>query len=154
MTAPDTAYPLDDAARALEPFVGEWDVIGEHGLIPDTVLHGHVTIDRLAPGAFLRIRSAIEERVGIPAGVQLLGGDGDSGRYVLLHHDERGVTRIYDAAVEGRVLRWWRDAPDFRQRYSLTVAPDGRSMASSGELSRDGSTWEQDLALRYTRVDA
>jgi hypothetical protein len=51
------------------------------------------------------------------------------------------------------VLRWWRDAPDFRQRYSLTVAPDGRSMASSGELCRDGSTWEQDLALTYTRVE-
>jgi hypothetical protein len=112
-----------------------------------------VSIERIEPGAFLRIHSVLEEQVGIPAGVQVLGGDGDSGRYVLLHHDARGVTRIYDAAVHGRVLRWWRDAPDFRQRYALTVAPDGRTMASSGELCRDGSTWEHDLALTYSRVE-
>jgi hypothetical protein len=153
MTVPWHGFPLDDVARALAPFVGEWDSVGVHGMIPDTVLHGHASIERLEPGGFLRIRTAIAEQVGIPAGVQLLGGDGDSGRYVLLHHDARGVTRIYDAAVEGSVLRWWRDGRDFAQRYVLTVAPDGRTMIGKGELSRDGAAWQQDLDLTYTRVD-
>jgi hypothetical protein len=147
-----TAFPLDAASAAFEPFLGEWDTSGVHGLIPDTPLHGRTSIDRLEPGGFLRVRSSIREDVGIPRGVAVLGGDGDSGRYVLLHHDERGVTRIYDAALEGRTLRWWRDAPDFAQRYRLTVASDGRSMVGTGSLCRDGSTWEQDLDLTYARV--
>ncbi|HEY8317493.1 MAG TPA: hypothetical protein VIG76_01550 [Amnibacterium sp.] len=147
-----TAFPLDPSSEAFEPFIGEWDTTGVHGMIPDTVLHGQASIDRMQPGGFLRIRSSIREDVGIPAGVAILGGDGDSGRYVLLHHDDRGVTRIYDAAIEGRVLRWWRDAPDFAQRYRLTVAADGLSMAGKGELCQDGSTWHQDLDLTYTRV--
>ena len=148
-----TAFPLGAASEAFEPFIGEWDTTGAHGMIPDTVLHGRASIGRLEPGGFLIIRSSIREDVGIPAGVAILGGDGDSGRYALLHHDERGVTRIYDAAVEGRVLRWWRDAPDFAQRYTLTVAPDGRSMVGRGELCQDGSTWHQDLDLTYSRAE-
>ena len=101
-----TAFPLDAASEGFEPFLGDWDTTGRHGMIPHTVLHGRASLDRLEPGGFLRLRSGIRENVGIPAGVAILGGDGDSGRYVLLHHDERGVTRIYDAALEGRVLRW------------------------------------------------
>jgi hypothetical protein len=144
-------FPLDAASEAFEPFLGDWSTLGTHGLIPDTVLHGTASFERLEPGGFLRLRSSILEDVGIPAGVAIVGGDGSSTRYVLLHHDERGVTRIYDATLEGRTLRWWRDAPDFAQRYSLTVSRDGRSMVGKGELCRDGSTWEHDLDLTYTR---
>jgi hypothetical protein len=147
-------FPLDAASEAFEPFLGDWDTLGTHGSIPDTVLHGSASIDRLEPGGFLRVRSSIHEDVGIPAGVAVIGGDGSSGRYVLLHHDERGVTRVYDAAVEGRTLRWWRHAPEFAQRYSLTISPDGGSMVGRGELSRDGSNWEQDLDLTYTRLES
>src|ERR1700712_2642400 len=94
-----TAFPLDAASEAFEPFLGDWDTEGVHGMIPDTVLHGRASFDRLEPGGFRRRRSSIREDVGIPAGVALLGGDGDSGRYALLHHDARGVTRVYDAAL-------------------------------------------------------
>ena len=147
-----TAFPLDAASEAFEPFLGTWDTTGAHGMLPGIVLHGRASFDRLEPGGFLRVRSSVREDVGIPAGVAILGGDGDSGRYALLHHDERGVTRIYDASLEDGVLRWWRDAPDFAQRYTLTPSPDGRSMIGRGELCRDGSTWQQDLDLTYTRA--
>ena len=146
-------FPLDATAEAFGPFLGDWETTGEHGLIPGTVLHGRTSIERLEPGGFVRMRSSIREEVGIPAGVAVLGGDGDSGRYALLHHDERGVTRVYDASVEGRVLRWWRDAPDFAQRYILTASTDGHTMVGRGELCRDGTTWERDLDLTYTRVE-
>ena len=121
-------------------------------MIPDTVLHGSTSIERLEPGGFLRIRSSIREDVGIPAGVAIVGGDGSTGRYVLLHHDERGVTRVYDAALEGRVLRWWREGPEFAQRYTLTASPDGASLTGAGELRRPGAEWEPDLDLTYTRA--
>ena len=143
-------FPRDAASEAFEPFLGDWATLGTHGMIPGIVLHGEASFDRLEPGGFLRLRSGVHEDVGIPAGVAIIGGDGATGRYVLLHHDERGVTRVYEAALEGRTLRWWRDAPDFAQRYSLTVSPDGRSMEGKGELCRDGASWEQDLDLTYT----
>jgi hypothetical protein len=146
------AFPLDAATEAFAPFLGEWSTTGSHGLLPGVVLHGRTSIDRLEPGGFLRVRSRMAEDVGIPEGLAVVGTDGDSGRAVLLHHDERGVTRIYDAAVDGRVLRWWRDAPGFAQRYTLTAAPGGRTMTGTGELCRDGSTWEPDLDLTYTRL--
>ena len=153
MTEPSFAgFPLDATAEAFEPFLGEWETTGSHGMIADTVLHGRASIERLDPGGFLRVRSSIREKVGIPDGVEIFGRDGDSGRTVMLHHDERGVTRIYDASLEGGVLRWWRDGADFSQRYSLTLSPDGRTMTGRGELSRDGSTWQQDLDLTYTRL--
>ena len=149
-----TVFPLDAVSESFVPFLGDWETTGTHGLIPDTVLHGWASLQRLEPGGFLRLQSSIREDVGIPAAVAILGGDGDSGRYVLLHHDERGVTRVYDAALKDRVLRWWRDAPDFAQRYSLTVSPDGRSMVGKGELCRDGATWEQDLDVTYARAES
>ncbi|MDH2443357.1 hypothetical protein QDR37_05300 [Amnibacterium sp. CER49] len=147
------AFPLDVGTEAFAPFLGEWLTAGSHGMLPGVALHGRASIDRLEPAGFLRMRSSIAEDVGIPEGVAVLGTDGDSGRAVLLHHDQRGVTRIYEAAVDGRVLRWWRDAPGFAQRYTLTAAPDGRTMTGAGELCRDGSTWERDLDLVYTRLE-
>ena len=130
--SPESAFPLDAASAAFEPFLGHWDTRGTHGLIPDTVLHGTASFERVEPGGFVRMRSSIREHVGIPAGVAILGGDGDLRRYVLLHHDERGVTRVYDAAVDGRVLRWWREARGFSQRYSLALSSDGTTMTGKG----------------------
>jgi hypothetical protein len=147
------SFPQHATALAFEPFLGEWKTTGSHGMIPDVVLHGRASIDRIAPGGFLRVRSSIREDVGIPAGVELIGRDGDSGRTVMLHHDERGVNRIYDASLEDGVLKWWRDGADFSQRYTLTLSDDGRTMTGRGEISQDGSTWEQDLDLTYTRVE-
>jgi hypothetical protein len=50
------------------------------------------------------------------------------------------------------VLKWWRNAPDFSQRFTGTIVDDGRTMIGKGELSKDGKAWEKDLDLTYTRV--
>jgi hypothetical protein len=106
----------------------------------------------LAPGGLIRMDSRIHEDVGVPVGVAIIGSDDVLGTYVMVYFDARGVSRIQQVSVEGNVLRWWRDAPGFSQRYSLTIAEDGRTMVGKGELCTDGSTWEQDLDLTYTRV--
>lgn len=48
---------------------------------------------------------------------------------------------------------WWRNAPGFSQRFTGTLAEDGRTIAGKGELSKDGMTWEKDLELTYTRTE-
>jgi hypothetical protein len=70
----------------------------------------------------------------------------------MLYFDERGVSRKYDVVVSGNAIRWWRDAPSFSQRYTWTIEDGGRVIKGKGELSRDGSTWEDDLQLTYTRI--
>lgn len=149
----DAGFPLNSAAAALLPLVGVWDTVGAHGRIPDTVLHGRTTFELLSPGGFIRMDSRIHEDVGVPVGVAIIGSDDVLGTYAMLYSDARGVSRIQQVSVEGNVLRWWRDAPGFSQRYSLTIAEDGRTMVGKGELCTDGSTWEQDLDLTYTRIE-
>jgi hypothetical protein len=71
----------------------------------------------------------------------------------MLYFDERGVSRRYETSLRDGVWRWWRSAPGFSQRFSGVISADGRTIVSHGELSRDGTTWEPDLQLTYTRAD-
>ena len=103
-------------------------------------------------GAFIIMHSSIEEP-GVPTGVAIIGGDEMLGTYSMIYFDERGVSRICHASMQGNIFRWWRDAPGFHQRYSLTVSKDQQSIVGKGELSKDGSNWEKDLNLDYTKAN-
>ncbi len=46
----------------------------------------------------------------------------------------------------------WRDAPRFWQRFSGRVSDDANVIRGAWEKSSDGSTWEHDLELIYTRI--
>jgi hypothetical protein len=123
-------------------------------MIPGTTLHGRTSFEWLEPGGLIRLRSSIQEDVGIPAGTAIIGSDDESGAYSMVYYDERGVSRIYAFGVQADGFRWWRDSPALAQRYTLTIADGGQTLIGRGELSQDGgSTWEQDLDLTYTRVE-
>jgi len=139
---------------ALKPFevvIGEWKTTGSHPYLPDTVLHGRVSFEWLEGGAFLLLRSEIDEP-RFPHGIEIFGSDDVEKKFFMLHFDERGVSRIYNVSMEGNQLKWWRDDPNFSQRITITIEDDGNKMISRGEMSRDGGAWEDDLELTYTRV--
>ena len=69
----------------------------------------------------------------------------------MLYADVRGVARIYQMRLEDGVWKMWRDSPDFSQRMTGTFSGDGATIVVHGELSRDGTHWEQDLDVTYTR---
>jgi hypothetical protein len=96
------------------------------------------------------MHSEIDEP-GIPSGIAIFGSDDDLGEYFMLYFDERSVSRRYDVSLRDNVLQWWRNAPGFSQRYTLTILADG-TMIGKGELSKDGSSWEKDLDLTYRRL--
>jgi hypothetical protein len=48
--------------------------------------------------------------------------------------------------------RFWRDDADFAQRFTGTFSDDGGTITGHGQLSRDGVTWDDDLALTYRRT--
>jgi hypothetical protein len=45
----------------------------------------------------------------------------------------------------------WRDAPGFCQRFRGVLGEDGRTIRGAWEKSADGSAWEHDFDLVYTR---
>jgi len=69
----------------------------------------------------------------------------------MLYADERGVARIYQMSLAGGVWKMWRESSGFSQRMTGTVSSDGNTSTCHGELSRDGSHWEQALDVTYTR---
>ena len=139
---------------ALEPFrvlIGNWNTTGSHGLVPDTILHGRTSFEWLENGAFLVMRSEIDDP-RFPQGIAILGSDNSEGEYYMLAFDERGVSRKSDVSLHDNIWKWWRNAPGFFQRYEATITDGGNTIVSKGELSKDGVSWEKDLDLTYTRV--
>ena len=88
----------------------------------------------------------------IPASISIFGSDNTKGEYFMLYFDARQVSRKCDVIFHDNVLKWWRNAPEFSQRYTFTLADNGNTIISKGEISENGTTWEQDLDLTYTRI--
>ncbi len=115
--------------------------------------HGHTSIECHEGGAFLILRSEIDEPE-VPSGVAIIGSDDAAGSFTMIYFDEREVSRRYAVEVEGGVVRWHRDEAGFAQQMTLTVAPDGSRIDAHGTMSRDGGPWEDDLQLTYVRIDS
>jgi hypothetical protein len=144
---------MNEKLQALSPVIGEWTTIGTHPMLPGRTFHGHATFDWIESGGFLRLRSTIEEPE-IPDGVAIFGtDDATPNAGAMIYFDVRGVAREYRWTVAGNTLRWSRTSAEFSQRLDLTISDDGRHLAWKGEMSRDGSTWEPDLELTFTRMD-
>ncbi|HET7467220.1 MAG TPA: hypothetical protein VFL29_11165 [Candidatus Dormibacteraeota bacterium] len=144
------ALQPNPALQALEPVVGTWVTTGTHPYLRGKTLHGRVSFEWIEGGAFLLMRSEIDEP-GIPSGMAIFGSDDASREVYMLYFDERGVSRKYDVSFEHNVVRWQRNSPEFSQRMVLTVAEDGKTIVSKGEMSKSGASWEPDLELTYTR---
>ncbi|MGA9097738.1 MAG: hypothetical protein WB392_02265 [Methanotrichaceae archaeon] len=50
------------------------------------------------------------------------------------------------------VWEMWRDFPGFSQRFEGTFSEDGNTITAHREMSSDGSNWEHDFDLTYTRI--
>jgi hypothetical protein len=138
--------------QALSVLVGTWSTVGTHALVPGKTFHGRTTFSWIEGGAFLAMRSQIDEPE-IPSGIAIIGTDDATGECSMLYFDERSVSRRYEMHLEGNAWRWWRDAADFSQRFLGTISADRQTIVSRGEYSRNGGRWESDLALTYRRVE-
>jgi hypothetical protein len=139
---------------ALEPIkglVGEWRTTGTHPLMPGTIFHGRTSFEWFSGGAFLLMRSEIDEP-GIPSGLAILGSDGEAGTIFMLYFDERGVSRKYDVRIKDNVIEWQLENPHFSQRMTINVDPGGERLTTKGAMSREGAPWEDDLSLTCERV--
>jgi hypothetical protein len=143
------ALKPNPALKLFEPLLGEWQATGSHPYFPDAELHGRATCEWIEGGAFLLIRSEIDHPE-FPDGIEIFGSDDKAGTYYMLHFDERGTSRKYDVSITENQLKWWRDDAEFSQRFTMDITKD--KLVTTGEMSRNGGEWEQDLSLTYTRA--
>lgn len=139
------------ALDVLGKLVGDWKTVGTHPDLPGKAFAGTASFEWIEGGAFLRWYSKVNEE-GFPVGVAIFASDDATGEFFMLTFDERKASRKYDVSVENNVVKWWRNAPGFEQRYTWTIGDDGNTLIQKGELCEDGTTWKRDLEQTFTRV--
>ena len=137
----------------LTPLVGRWRTTGTHPLVPGTTFHGRTSFEWYEGGAFVLMRSEIDEPE-IPSAVAVFGSDDAAGTITMIYFDERDVSRRYIVEATDGEVRWHRDEAGFAQRMVLTIAADGTRLDGRGTMSHDGGPWEDDLELTYERIDS
>lgn len=149
-----TPFKSNPALDQLSPFIGEWNIeITSMSFDPDpsAVVRGHSSFAWLEGRAFLIQHSEISAS-DVPRSVAVMGPDDEAETYRMLYNDSRGVSRIYRMTFSGEIWTLWRDFPGFSQRFHGTFREDGKIITARWEMSRDGSNWEHDFALTYTKV--
>jgi hypothetical protein len=140
----------------LEPLIGEWNM--EAVVEGETVMRGSSTFAWSDQGEFLVQTADGEATTDLWEGhlpfptVAITGADDTLGSYSVLYSDARDVVRIYEMSVDGRVIKQWRHAPEFHQRFTATIGDDGSRIDARWERSEDGEEWALDFELTYTRV--
>ncbi len=150
----ETQLKTNPALERLGVLVGEWNVeMSSMSFHPDpsAVVNWHVWFEWLEGGIFM-VQHEEVINPDIPHGTWIIGPDDAAGTYCVLHYDSRGVSRIYKMSLTDRTWKVWRDFPDFSQRFTGTFSEDGKTIKAQWEKSSDGSTWEHDFGLTYTRV--
>ena len=137
--------------RAFQPLIGTWKTVGHHPMIPEKTFHGRTSFAWQDGGAFLVMRSEVDEPE-VPSGIAIISGDDSSDVLTMLYFDQRSVSRRYEIKMEGNAATWWRNSPEISQRCTITVSDDGNSMQTKGEFSKDNGPWGQDLEQTFTRI--
>jgi hypothetical protein len=142
---------MESRTQDLDPdwqrLVGTWAIDASHPLLPDDQIQGQMTFEWL-DGQRLLIQRSHYDHPEIPDAIAIFGVIDDQ---LSMHYfDSRGVHRIFTVSFIEGTLRYARNAPGFSQRFTLTVSDN--MITGQGELSRDGTNWQDDLAITYRRV--
>jgi hypothetical protein len=142
------AEPHRAELELLGALVGTWTTRGSHPLLPDAI-DGRATFEWLDGERFLVWRSQYDHP-DVPDALAVIGVIDD--RLAMQYFDSRGVHRVYSVAISPEAWRFWRDDPGFSQRFTGSFGDGGDTITGHGQLSRDGTTWDDDLSLTYRRI--
>jgi len=134
----------------LEPFdalAGTWATEATHPKF-DAVVLGRTTFEWLEGGQFLVQRSHNDHET-FPDAISVIGAPEGGDGLVMEYFDSRGVRRTYGVSIDEGVLRIWRNAPGFDQRFAATLARD--SFEGLWQLARTPGDWQDDLKVTYRR---
>ena len=149
-----TSFTSNLALDQLAVFIGQWNIeitSMSFNSDPSAVVQGRSQFAWLEGGAFLIQHSEIDASE-FPRSTAVMGPDEEAETYRMLYYDSRGVSRIYRMTFSSGIWTLWRDFPGFSQRFHGTFSEDGRVISAYWEKSTDGSNWERDFDLTYTKV--
>jgi hypothetical protein len=135
---------------ALDPFdalIGTWATEASHPMF-EGVVPGRMTFEWLQGGHYIVQRMNNDHEM-FPDAICVIGAPEGGDGLVMEYFDSRGVRRTYGIALDEGVLRIWRDDPEFTQRYSATIGPDG--FAGLWQLAETPGDWHDDLRVVYRR---
>jgi hypothetical protein len=151
----------DPVIRRLTPFVGEWGMVAQFDDAPPADSGARVVFEWMAGQRFLLERwelPALDPRAMPASGIAVIGADPESeGNFLQHYFDSRGVARIYKMSIGDGVWKLWRKSRDFSpldfwQRYTGSFSDDGKTISGAWEICHDGTTWEHDFDLTYTKL--
>ena len=140
--------------QALEILVGDWDMeLSNASFLPSSsdIVKGQVSFAWLEDGAFIMMYMG-NKPPGTPDAIWLIGRDESASNYTVLYYDTRKVSREYKMSFSDGTWKMWRNSPDFSQRFEGKFNEDGNIITAYWEKSSDGSTWEHDFDVTYTRI--
>lgn len=114
----------------------------------NTEVEGFTTIERLHD-SFVVLRNSDADKK--PDDVWVIGYSDPQEKYGMFYYDQRGVSRIFDAAFDGKKFVFSRKDKDFYQRMTLTVKVEGLHTLAEASDNK-GKTWRKDLEMRHTRI--
>jgi hypothetical protein len=135
----------------LQALVGEWDVVASFPFDPPVAVAGRTGFEWLDGGFFLVQRWKVEHP-DAPDGIAVIGaGTGDT--FTQQYFDSRGVHRVYQMSLtDDGAWKLWREAPGFAQRFTGRLSTSGETIEGAWEKSVDGSRWEHDFDMVYTKI--
>ncbi len=142
------------ALETVEGLVGNWEMELSHAAFlpdPSATVKGRVSFAWVQDGAFILLRMG-DEPPSPPNAIWLIGRDETAPNYTVLYYDARKVSRVYEMSFADGVWKMWREAPGFWQHYEGTVSADGHLVTGRWQKSADGTTWEHDFDVTYTRA--
>ena len=137
----------DPALQPFDALIGTWATEATHPMT-DAVVLGSVTFEWLEGGRFLVQRSHNDHDL-FPDALCVIGAPEAGDGLVMEYFDSRGVRRTYGVSLDDGVLRFWRDAPGFEQRFSARLEQD--SFDGLWQLARTPGDWQDDLRVTYRR---
>jgi hypothetical protein len=137
-----------DRIAPLDQLVGSWAIEATHPALPAAVAHGQADFEWLEGKRFLLQRSQTDQP-DFPDSLIVFGEFEDG---LAMHYfDSRGVHRVYGVSFTDGVWKMWRNAPGFSQRFTGTFGDGGDRIEGLWKLSRDDTSWEDDLKISFLR---
>jgi hypothetical protein len=142
--------PIDPKLELFNTLVGRWEIEATHPMFPSTVVHGTAEFEWLEGERFLLQRSRTDHP-DFPDSLIVFGAADDDDGLSMNYFDSRGVHRIYNVSLSDGVWRMWRRSPGFSQKFNGKLSADSKTIEGLWKVSRDDSTWDDDLAITFRR---
>jgi hypothetical protein len=149
-------HARDPAVERLDAFVGEWNMEAAFPFAPPTGVRGRTVFEWMSEEQFLIQRWEVSHP-DAPDGIAIIGFDAGRETYVQHYFDSRGVARLYRMSFGDGLWKLWRNSADFSpltfaQRFTGTFDDDGKTIGGRWETNSDGSHWEHDFDVTYTKI--